>query len=424
MADDAHPLARQGWSQLRDRSEADRRLVFDALQRRLEVGPTTTKQEQALYALRRWMELHTTDKAPSRRRYDDFRSAKADPRAWPSATLIRNAFGGSWEAATAVVEGRPEANVLVRRKTTRGKKFGAGLLKKILLAWIETVPEDRNLRQAEFIAWCLQESSRPDSRFERYPRTTNSIAAALGGWRDALAAVGALDRHFEPAKRLRDEEQTRKAIKSRISLARAPKSKRGRFKSEGLIAWLRWAQKQMLTASPISQENYGELRRRALETTRRQGRVLRIPSQATIAGRFGSWAQALEAAGLADPNAPPSHDRRPYSEAELAQAVDDAQIAMSMSMSDDQDATANGVTENEYRLWRIEELKRRRLYDPTARLPSLISLKLRFGGPKQEWKEVLRRVRAVAKRSAGTSSSHQREKESGFGRRESKGSRT
>src|SRR5438128_2621572 len=95
----AHPLARRSWSMLRDRSEADRRLVFNALQRRLGTGATHEKQEIALYALHRWMERTGAGRAPSRRQYDAFRDDQDDPAAWPSATLIRNAFGG-WEAAT------------------------------------------------------------------------------------------------------------------------------------------------------------------------------------------------------------------------------------------------------------------------------------------------------------------------------------
>lgn len=50
----AHPLARELWKLLRNRSEADRRLVYEALQRRLGIGEMTAKREQAAEALRRF----------------------------------------------------------------------------------------------------------------------------------------------------------------------------------------------------------------------------------------------------------------------------------------------------------------------------------------------------------------------------------
>ena len=383
MGSVAHPLASQAWRQLRDRSESDRRLVFDALQRRLEVGATTVKQEQALYALGQWMHLKQTKEAPSRRAYDAFRAAQPNPLDWPSPTLIRNAFGGSWAAATAAVEGRPEANVLARRKTTRGKKFEPELVKKLLLAWIETLPPEEPLRQVAFIGWCLEEAAKTDSKFKHVPRTSNSVKVALGGWEKALASVGALERHPAQAMRLRSETQAKKAIKSRLSLSRAPrqKSEQGRFEDDELIAWLRWGQKQLKVSAPISEEHYAEVRRRVLEATRRRGEVLRIPSQATIAGRFRSWAGALESAGLTDPNSPGAHDRRPYSDDEIRQALLEAKAA-----------TDGPLSESAYRAWRTAELKRHQRNDPAARLPHALSLKNRFGGAHHSWDEVLARV--------------------------------
>jgi hypothetical protein len=50
------------FAELRDRSEADRRLVFHALQRRLGVAEMTKKQEQAVEALRR---VHARNSRPT-----------------------------------------------------------------------------------------------------------------------------------------------------------------------------------------------------------------------------------------------------------------------------------------------------------------------------------------------------------------------
>src|SRR4051812_45025230 len=83
----AHPLTLWMWSVLRDRSEADRRLVFEALRRREGYTQSTEKQQQAERALRAFYAKEGS--WPSRRRYDDWRDRQPDPKAWPSSSLIR-----------------------------------------------------------------------------------------------------------------------------------------------------------------------------------------------------------------------------------------------------------------------------------------------------------------------------------------------
>ena len=112
----AHPLAAVLWGILRDRSEADRRLVFEACSRRLAPGRTTDQQAIALHALERFRAQQ--GKVPSRRQYDAFRSSQPNPKAWPPSSLIRNAFGG-WSRARVAL-GEPEPDVLARRLRGNG----------------------------------------------------------------------------------------------------------------------------------------------------------------------------------------------------------------------------------------------------------------------------------------------------------------
>lgn len=401
----AHPLARQGWRLLRHRSEADRRLVFDALQRRLDVGPTTTKQEQALYALRRWMELNGKSKAPSRRAYDEFRDGQANKSDWPSATLIRNAYGKSWEAAAAAAEGRPQPDIPSRRLLARGKRFDPDEVKRALRDWAATVPVDQPLLQADFLAWSRRLMNNPGPTDERSPTSDQTIRVTLGGWPEALLAIDALDRHPRRARgnqppqndsstdRASQTEDAR-ADGGRVDLSQAPASGSGSFSSEQLVAWVAWAARVSdERGDGLSRADYVELRQRATKTAADQGRVLRMPGVFTLEGRFGNWAQIRQKAGLSrsrkrEPN------REPYTREEL---LDAASEALRSSISDEaavsDPAPDQPLSEYAYRHWRNRRLSELRRKDPRARLPHVESLKNHLGGPKREWAQVLARAR-------------------------------
>jgi hypothetical protein len=440
----AHPLARQGWRLLRNRSEVDRRLVFDALQRRLEVGPTTTKQEQALYALGRWMELNGESKAPSRRQYDQFRDGQVNKQDWPSATLIRNAYGKSWEAATAAAEGRPQPDVPSRRLLARGKRFDPDEVKRALQDWAATVPDDQPLRQADFLAWSRRLMNNPGPGDERAPTSDQTIRITLGGWPEALMAIDALDRHPRPAQgnpprkkatstegvgstegtdstyreSSADRAQARdnrassadgtQANTGEVDLSSAPASGSGFFSSEQLAAWVAWAARASdRPGDDLTRADYIEFRQRATKTAADKERVLRMPGIFTLESRFGAWAQIRHQAGLSrsrkrEPN------REPYTREELLEAVREALRSVLSGTARDQasvggneaaisDAAAvsdptpeqQPLCESGYRRWRDRRLGELRRKDPTARLPHVESLKNHLGGPKREWTRVL-----------------------------------
>jgi hypothetical protein len=78
------------------------------------------------------------------------------------------------------------------------RKFTQEELEKILRHWADQTPG--TLIAHDFLAWCREEASRDDSPFERLPLTIHTIGARFGSWAEALAAIGKLERPFQPAR--------------------------------------------------------------------------------------------------------------------------------------------------------------------------------------------------------------------------------
>lgn len=439
-----HPLALKLWAILRDRSDTDRRLVFDALERRLGIGETTAKQDLALRALRHWMEVHESESAPSKNAWERFRSSHADPGLLPSATLIRNAFGGSWTRAAAIAEGRPQADVGSRRLTASGRRMKRAEVIEAIRDWASTVDADQPLLQAQFLSWCREQLFDPASKYELLPTTEGPFIKLVGYWQDVLTEIGEARRSSSAwARKLRageaavtpaagtgaaasgapvadasgggtgsaagdgsgsdvvvssdgdgDADGNESAVDAGTRgggltvgsdvLATAPTSPPGAYSQSELKEWMRWL--AGLTddrGASLGAKAFNRLRGQVITAALNQGQVMRIPSAVTLTQRlgFGSWDDAKRAAGLTVARREPGAGlNRRYSDAELKETV-------RLAATEVTGANAARLTDLAYRSWRLKRIEQLRHRDPEARMPSHVLLRRRLG-PK--WEDVLR----------------------------------
>jgi len=393
----AHPLAQFCWNTLRDRSDADQRLVFAALQRRFRIPDTSERQDQAFEALYRCRDELGLDRCPSRQAYDRFRSSQTDPKAWPSATLIRNALGdGSWQRARAIADGEPLPDVTSRRLTSNGQAFSRGELVPLLQRWAAEV--EGPLLEMDFVKWCRRladgrsgANGKPTASggpTKRIPRSKGPIQKVFGGWGQALESAALVERRYEPQ---RDgtwiSRSPSRAGGTPLDLASAPATKALFFSDHQLLAWLRWAAQELgaPVGQPLLAAPYTGLRRQVLEQARSEGILLNMPAVRTLANRFGSLREAQVRADLITPGQAKVHPRTRYMDRDLVAAVAGARRA-----------TKTAISEADYLTWRRGELIRLRVENPEARLPSAYVLKERLGGLKARWPEVLRSVDSQA----------------------------
>jgi hypothetical protein len=386
----AHPLARWAWSVLRERGDADKSLVHASLQQRLNPGPSSGKAALAREALERCRRALALDQMPSRSHYDDFRAKQAEPKEWPSATLIRNALGGgSWQRATAAANGQPLPDLTARRLISNGKIFPRSELEPILQYWARQT--EGALRQGDFLAWCRDEAGKEQPAFKRLPLTANTLERHFGGWAEALAAIGGLDRCVFYWRKDSLQPEAKDAVdegkKKRLDLSTLPSQTGGQYSHNEAQAWLRWSRGQLDLAQgePMTYQDYVELRRQLMREAQKQGRVVHMPSTTTIRSQLGSFRNAQVALGLAQAKHVCASRKR-FGEDELLAAVVEAGTSQSRSL---RRALAGELTQASYTAWRKERLSRPK-YD--RRVPSLKTLLARLGGRRLRWVEVLKRV--------------------------------
>jgi hypothetical protein len=119
----AHQLTMALWRLLRDRTEVDRRFVYNALVAAEVPTAGDTRVALAVHALETCSgEL---GRAPSRRAYDTWRATTPQPDDYLSSSGIRNVFGGSWPKALEAVGFGPAPDVLARRLLYLQRGFAA-----------------------------------------------------------------------------------------------------------------------------------------------------------------------------------------------------------------------------------------------------------------------------------------------------------
>jgi hypothetical protein len=318
----AHPLALEFWKLLRNRSETDRRLVYEALQRRLGIGEMTAKREQAAEALR----------------YDQFRSESPDRAEWPSVQFIRNAFSGSFSAGLEAIGEQPAVDVLSRRLTACGKHYTREEVLDVLRAWIEHVDREQGpnaaLMQPDYLRWrddLLRSSANGAARYPTLPVIYN----LLGSWPEALSTLGHQHRST-PGYRPEKPRESEPAAGFDFNSAPAPmlradgrsrnRSHSSQSRKEDLIAWLRWVAEQLRPeeAEALTYSQYNRLCASVARVSLAQGNLARPPAAAQFVKcpEIGSWPRAKYLAGLIDEDVlARSHSAQPYSERELVKAL-------------------------------------------------------------------------------------------------------
>lgn len=261
-----HPLARQLFSQLRYRSEADRRFVFIALTETCGLGGATAAQEGIVEQMRRYVERF--GEAPSRQAWDRFRADQDDPGAWPSSKKIRYAFG-SWSAAREALGSDARADVTSLRLLATGKAFTA----EDLLAAVRACGTDlgrTDFTLAQYRAW----AKRKRAEGLRIPTAERTLGRLFATWREALRGA------FPDAEP-----------------ARSPRGVAADYTHERFVELLRMASRDV-DAARLTKPAF---ERWAADYMRGNPGVV-VPRAATIALAFGSWAVALSKAGVIDPD--------------------------------------------------------------------------------------------------------------------------
>lgn len=469
-----HPLALRLWLLLRDRSEADQRLVYEALLCRLDDEERTANQQIAMEALRRFAAARDEaraiptpgtatadpsaasddpeppadqDQTPppeprpprwadgpiSKRRYSAFRQTRSDPRAWPSAAMVANAFGRQWARALEAAGLAPAADVLVRRRTARGRPFTREQVEGLVLEWVEHVdrlaaahadgeavaraeggahgpgadtgPETHDaeaprieppLYFGHFVVWLEQQRLDPQAP-ERPLPSRPTARKLLGTWVEALQSLELLHRHPEAVRaRASAEKKTpewRRAEQAvaALDLGSAPRNPRRRHRQDSysktdLLNWIRWLTSTLPPERRprVRISDWLLLRQAAILRAVERGTWLEIPSSKRILDEDGitSWPEAKVAAGIAEPEET-GHQR--VAEAYTRQELFDGVAAAAH-------AFGRLPARTEYIRWRSEELERRHATDPWARIPSEYILCLRLCRVGMSWEEVLEAV--------------------------------
>ena len=185
----AHPLAAWAWAVLGNiRSVADKMLVLNACDRRLGRGSTSEKQEQAYNAVALF--VADVGHVPHATEWDAWRVGSTERRGLPSASFIRNAFGG-WAGLRASFETVPEVDVLSTRLTARGPSFATDEHAAVLAAWAAAT--EGPLRWEGLLAW-LKADGPAEAGISRAPREVQTLMRGYRSFEVMLEAAGLGDR--------------------------------------------------------------------------------------------------------------------------------------------------------------------------------------------------------------------------------------
>jgi hypothetical protein len=361
----ADPLALAIFGALRDRPESDRLFVYRALSARCSAGPSENPErvELALNALALCMQDAGGD-APSRRRYDAWRSEQERPDEWPSSTAIRNTFAGSWAKAIDALGVRPAPDVLARRLLdfTHGYKAEEALA--AIHACVAALQPTR-LSFATYRQWAREELHNPDRAVERLPLSEQPFLKNFGSWGEALAAAGLAD-----LLRTRGKSGDRR-----------PQGPREAYSEERIRDALRQATSDLGT-DQLTTRQYEKWRKSRIDDAHKEGRVIHLPGPQAVQFRFDSWPRALLKAGLISEEKAqltPQHGSRTWSNDELLGWLVLAMqtIPPPVIRTRKGGRPSSAIHLAEYRQWRLERLRRAK--DVSSRPPSDVVIGKRFG---------------------------------------------
>lgn len=274
------PLARRLYALLRDRPDADRRLVFETLAERVgggEAGGLGESQRLAVDALEACRAAHGGE-LPTVASYRAWRELSGGGLA-PTVGRLQGLFG-SWGEALAAMPSAPRFDPTAGRLVGRGRRIGRDDALRALREFAASLPPDAQPTVVRYRAWA---AGRPPGA-ARVPASGRTHVKIFGSWLGALAAAGV---RYPPRAR------------------EAPRRERRGFEPADAVAALRrfWGD----SGPPATSPRY---ERWALG---RFGPGERVPSPATITALMGGWRVAVvEAlgAGATGPSRGPSYPRR------------------------------------------------------------------------------------------------------------------
>lgn len=288
---DTDPLALRLMTLLRADSRADRLLVWRALAPFID-EQLDEKGRLALDAARLCLDdvcaggVRDPSKPLSEREYKAWLDADPQRKAsWPSVSSVRKWLGGSWSSVQEALGQAPSATTTARRMSAMGKAFGREELRSQLEHCRAALSDDPDrpldyVSQAEHRRWALAEMEKPieERVMPRLCLQPHSFRKVFGSWPQAIHASGG----------------ARTSVQSSFALVRA---KSGAYTANACLAALRLIGPDCCDG----QMRWGDYRKRAAYLRRvamDEGRQVVLPGPQTIVNHFGSWPQALLAAGL------------------------------------------------------------------------------------------------------------------------------
>ena len=187
------PVAGLWWDVVRGTSEADRRLIYQALMRRTH-GLRSFRSDVMLSGLARCYD--ELGGYPSFRRYEQWRATREDPDEWPRGQSII-AIYGSWRKALIHLGAEPTADILVARMRGRAAVFTREEVMTTVdfsaREWRLTHP-GQPYRFLDYYQWAGSELERGrNRRFPRLALSRATIERHVGPWAVTLTATGHAD---------------------------------------------------------------------------------------------------------------------------------------------------------------------------------------------------------------------------------------
>ncbi len=368
------PIARNLWRQLAGQSENSRRLVLRAIQTRQNGGASRHPErvQLAIYDMTKCMD--EIGHPPSRREYDEWREKQDDPDQHLSATGIRNAFGNSWARAKEALNVTPRPDPLARRLLNINRPYTPEELLAGIRAYLEAV----TVSYAAFDPyrlWAIEELKKPEHErsCERFALSRFPFEKCFGSWGKAVIAAGfpelartpSTDKHLtnQPGVAYTDE-QLRKALLDAHKRHLKQEAAAGRSDDKR-------------PARHMSRQAFDDWRCQRIDEAAEKGKLLNLPSSATIIWRRGSWPRALHWAGLMSADrmrVAHRHKSRPMTDDEV---LDFLVKALKQLRPLPADEATQAVTLTTYRRWRQDQLLEND--DPWGRPASDSTMVKRFG---------------------------------------------
>jgi hypothetical protein len=297
---------------LHDRSDADRRLVFEALSERVR-GERSDLDERYLDALAACaQDLGVL--APSVSEYERWRTGVPDGEVAPSSGQLRRRFG-SWTLAVCSLAGVAGHDPTARRLLSSGRPFTRAQAVAAVTAFLSEHARPEIASQKEYCVWAAGRIVAG----ERVPAAPKTLNRLIGRWRDVLRAAG-----VEPPP---------------AAVRQASERRPARFGREEALSALRDCYREI--GGPMTQHRYDGWSRACDE--RGEAR----PRACGVARILGSWQEAVERE--LEPAARLGVRRRRYlyTDAQLRSALEDCVRDLGRPPS-----------ELQYEVWRCAEPRR------------------------------------------------------------------